>query len=52
MNALDAMKTVLQQHANALRDLTGPTSTSYTNKIETKHESAQTVIDDPLVPLT
>ena len=25
----------------------GPTSTSYTNKIETKHESAQTIIDDP-----
>ena len=47
MDELDAMKTVLQQHANALRDLTGPTSTSYTNKIETKHESAQTVIDDP-----
>ena len=50
MNELDAMKTVLQQHTNALRDLTGPTSTSYINRLETKHESAQTVIDDPLCP--
>ena len=50
MDELDAMKTVLQQHTNALRDLTGPTSTSYINRLETKHESAQTVIDDPLCP--
>ena len=50
MDELDTMKTVLQQHTNALRDLTGLTSTSYINRFETKHESAQTVIDDPLCP--
>ena len=36
MNALDAMKTVLQQHGNDLRDLTGPTSTSLIKRVKTK----------------
>ena len=35
MFQLDVMKTVLQQHTNALRDLTGPTSTSNTHENET-----------------
>ena len=50
MDELNAMKTVLQQHTNALRDLTGPTSTRYINGFETKHEYARTIIDDTLCP--
>ena len=44
MDQLDVMKTVLQQHTNALRNLTGPTSTSNTNKSETINESTHTPV--------
>ena len=44
MDKLDVMKTVLQQHTNALRDFTGPTSTSITNESETIDESTHTPV--------
>ena len=44
MDQLDIMKTVLQQHTNALRDLTGPTSTSNTNESDTIDESTHTPV--------
>ena len=44
MDQLDVMITVLQQHTNALRDLTGPTSTGNTNKSEAKDESTHTPV--------
>ena len=48
MDELDAIKTVLRQHTNALHDLTVPINTSDINRFESKHGSSQTVVDDPL----
>ena len=44
MDQLDVMKTVLQQHTNALHDLTGPTSTSNTHENGTIVEFTHTSV--------